>query len=25
MEPLREIRNRLLNGWQLSKMHTFEV
>ncbi|TGW98488.1 transcriptional regulator, partial [Escherichia coli] len=24
MEPLREIRNRLLNGWQLSKMHTFE-
>ncbi|EMK7836243.1 transcriptional regulator, partial [Escherichia coli] len=21
MEPLREIRNRLLNGWQLSKMH----
>lgn len=25
MEPLREIRNRLLNGWQLSKLHTFEV
>ncbi|MBA1932366.1 LysR family transcriptional regulator, partial [Escherichia coli] len=24
MEPLREIRNRLLNGWQLSKLHTFE-
>ncbi|EFE8359611.1 TPA: LysR family transcriptional regulator, partial [Escherichia coli] len=23
MEPLREIRNRLLNGWQLSKLHTF--
>ncbi|HGU8378611.1 TPA: LysR family transcriptional regulator, partial [Escherichia coli] len=22
MEPLREIRNRLLNGWQLSKLHT---
>ncbi len=24
MEPLREIRNRLLNGWQLSKMHTLK-
>lgn len=25
MEPLRDTRNRLLNGWQLSKLYTFEV
>ena len=25
MEPLREVRNHLLNGWQLSKLYTFEV
>ncbi len=25
MDPLREVRNRLLNGWQLSKLYTFEV
>lgn len=25
MEPVREGRNRLLNGWQLSKLYTFEV
>lgn len=24
MEPLRDTRNRLLNGWQLSKLYTFE-
>ena len=24
MDPLREVRNRLLNGWQLSKLYTFE-
>ncbi|MDI5367594.1 LysR family transcriptional regulator, partial [Salmonella enterica subsp. enterica serovar Montevideo] len=23
MEPLRDTRNRLLNGWQLSKLYTF--
>ncbi|MGG7125773.1 LysR family transcriptional regulator, partial [Salmonella enterica subsp. enterica] len=22
MEPLRDTRNRLLNGWQLSKLYT---
>ena len=25
MDPVREVRNRLLNGWQLSKLYTFEV
>ncbi len=25
MDPQREVRNRLLNGWQLSKLYTFEV
>ena len=25
LDPLREGRNRLLNGWQLSKLYTFEV
>lgn len=25
MESLREVRNRPLNGWQLAKLHTFEV
>lgn len=25
MDPIREVRNRLLNGWQLSKLYTFEV
>lgn len=25
MDPLRDVRNRLLNGWQLSKLYTFEV
>lgn len=25
LDPLREVRNRLLNGWQLSKLYTFEV
>ena len=25
MAPVNEIRNRLLNGWQLSKLYTFEV
>ena len=25
MKPLREVRNRPLNGWQLARLHTFEV
>lgn len=25
MEAPREVRNQLLNGWQLSKLYTFEV